>query len=85
MVSSCQANSGQHCCVKQSQTEFEPNQTDVNGFNWFRFQFQKFQLKLNSSVSSLGKNGSNQTKPNFPSTTLIASNTNLPLFKGKWE
>ena len=64
-----QTCSGQSSHEKPSQTEFEPNQTDVNGFNWFQFQFQKFQLKLNSSVSSLGKNGSNWTKPNFPSTS----------------
>src|SRR5712671_2993361 len=55
--------------MKRPQTEFEPNQTNTNGFNQFRFQFQKFWLKLNSLVSSLGKNGLNRTKPNFPNTT----------------
>ena len=73
LVSQCQLVAqtcpGQSCHVKQSQTEFEPNQTNTNGFNRFWFQFQKFWLKPNSLVSSLGKNGLNQTKPNFPNTT----------------
>src|SRR5712675_1128560 len=59
---------GQSCHAKWSQTEFEPNQTNTNSFNWFWFWFQKFWLKPNSSVSGLGKNGLNQTKPNFPNT-----------------
>src|SRR5712671_6273725 len=62
---------GWSCHVKWSQTEFEPNQTNTNGFNQFRFRFQKFWLKPNSSVSGLRKNGLNQTKPNFPNTSSI--------------
>jgi len=73
LVSQCQlavqTYSGRSSCEKPSQTEFELNQTNTNGFNWFRFQFQKFWLKPNSLVSGLGKNGLNQTKPNFPNTT----------------
>src|SRR5882757_9625452 len=60
---------GWSSCEKPSQTEFEPNQTDTIGFNRFWFWFQKFWLKLNSLVSGLGKNGLNQTKPNFPNTS----------------
>ena len=70
-----QTCSGQSSHEKPSQTEFEPNQTDTNGFNQFQFWFQKFWLKPNSSVSSLGKNGLNQTKPNFPNTRLDTSRT----------
>src|SRR5712671_2519775 len=73
LVSWCQLTvqtySGQSSHEKPSQTEFELNQTDTNGFNRFWFWFQKFWLKPNSLVSGLGKNGLNQTKPNFPNTT----------------
>jgi len=68
-LSQHQANLGWCCHMKLSQTEFKLNQTNVNGFNQFQFQFQKFWLKPNSLVSGLGKNGSNQTKPNFPNTS----------------
>jgi len=75
LVSRCQLTaqtySGWSSHEKPSQTKFEPNQTNTNGFNWFWFWFQKFWLKPNSSVSGLGKNGLNQTKPNFPNTTII--------------
>src|SRR5712675_1100970 len=74
LVSRCQLTvqtySGQSSHEKPSQTKFELNQTNTNGFNWFQFQFQKFWLKLNSLVSGLGKNGLNQTKPNFPNTSV---------------
>jgi len=63
LVSRCQlavqTYLGRSSHEKPSQTEFEPNQTNTNGFNRFWFWFQKFWLKPNSSVSSLGKNGLN--------------------------
>jgi len=61
--------------MKWSQTKFELNQTDTNSFNRFQFWFQKFWLKPNSLVSSLGKNGLNQTKPNFPNTSMHRKTT----------
>jgi len=76
LVSWCQLTvqtySGWSSCEKPSQTEFEPNQTNTNGFN--RFWFQKFWLKPNSLVSGLGKNGLIQTRPNFSNTSIHASN-----------
>jgi len=49
LVSRCQlavqTYSGRSSHKKLSQTKFEPNQTDTNGFNRFWFWFQKFWLK----------------------------------------
>jgi len=73
-LSQCQLTvqtcSGWSCHNKWFQTEFEPNQTDINGLYWFWFWFWNFQLKPNSLVSGLGKYGPNQTKPNFPNTNI---------------
>jgi len=63
-------HSGRSCHTKPFETKFEPNQTDVNGFNQFQFRFWKFCQKPNSLVSGLEKKGLNQTKPNFPNTSI---------------
>jgi len=58
----------------------EPFETVWNRFNQFRFEFGQSWQKLNHSVWSLAKNGSNQTKPNFPNNSYLIK---LTIFNDK--